>query len=527
MMSIEIAFLCRPFTSLKFFLSAFWLTLFALAATAAVGDELASDDRLPVPDKAAQERSAERLKEVLGGELEAAVTEKQRAELIGRLRELAADSGDDAEGEYVLLQKACDLSILNADGTAAIDAINQLANRFQVDALRLKASALFRAAKGVKADRRKALAGNFADVIDQALNAERFEIALPLCDVALENARKARDNALISAVTSAAARAKEMHARQAEIAKAKETLKASPEDPAANLALGKYLAFDRQRWDEGLPHLAKGADAAIAAAANADLANPEKPEAQVAAGDAWWDVGEKLPAAQRDVLRRRAGVWYEQAADHVTGLAKVKVTKRLDDLAALDAAAPETSEPEPTTPDPRPATRPARPPREKPKTVFPGMIGRVTVDRVDVGAVLQYLPGKRVTHAKIVQTIGLQGAASIELKLAGALVLSEPAALKVKHVGGSASGGVLRLSVNGRELGSVGDDRSKDSTYDLQLPAGTHLVSWELRGGEIGGGNLIQFTNAATMEAVPIVYTQQMLTQVRQLGVRLEADLSE
>jgi hypothetical protein len=29
------------------------------------------------------------------------------------------------------------------------------------------------------------------------------------------------------------------------------------------------------------------------------------------------------------------------------------------------------------------------------------------------------------------------------------------------------------------------------------------------------------------MEAVPIVYTQQMLTQVRQLGVRLEADLSE
>src|SRR5439155_8519655 len=48
-------------------------------------------------------------------------------------------------------------------------------------------------------------------------------------------------------------------------------LKKQPDDPAANLAVGKYLCLSKGDWLDGLPYLAKSGDATLKELAVLDL----------------------------------------------------------------------------------------------------------------------------------------------------------------------------------------------------------------------------------------------------------------
>ncbi len=53
------------------------------------------------------------------------------------------------------------------------------------------------------------------------------------------------------------------HSGKRKSAQSQEKLKESPDDPAANLAVGSYLCFNKDQWERGLPMLAKGSDPAL------------------------------------------------------------------------------------------------------------------------------------------------------------------------------------------------------------------------------------------------------------------------
>ncbi len=104
-----------------------------------------------------------------------------------------------------------------------------------------------------------------------------------------------------------------------------------PDDAAAHLTLGKFECFVLGNWDEGLGHLAQGADATLKAAAALELQAPgEASPLQI--GDAWWDAAE-ADAPDRDALRAHAARWYRREGK-LTGLKKTRVEKRLAELAA-------------------------------------------------------------------------------------------------------------------------------------------------------------------------------------------------
>src|SRR5262249_28948818 len=69
-------------------------------------------------------------------------------------------------------------------------------------------------------------------------------------------------------------------------------------------------------------------------------ANPKGTKAQVAIGDAWWDLADKEKDPTRLSLQRRAAHWYEQAIPDLTGLNKVRIEKRIDEVAARAPGAP-------------------------------------------------------------------------------------------------------------------------------------------------------------------------------------------
>jgi hypothetical protein len=115
-------------------------------------------------------------------------------------------------------------------------------------------------------------------------------------------------------------------------------LEKQPDDPAANLTVGKYHCFQKGDWEKGISLLARSGDPALKAAAALEVAAAADPANQVKAGDAWWDLAEKEQGKAQAALRARAIHWYQQALPEISGLAKAKAEKRVREFEAAGAA---------------------------------------------------------------------------------------------------------------------------------------------------------------------------------------------
>ena len=114
-----------------------------------------------------------------------------------------------------------------------------------------------------------------------------------------------------------------------------EALKAAPSDPAANLKAGRFLCLIRGDWAGGLPLLARGSDADLAALAKKDLAHPGDVKDQLELGDAWFAQSTKATDSAKLHVLIRACAWYREAAPNLGGFTKIRVEKRLSELASV------------------------------------------------------------------------------------------------------------------------------------------------------------------------------------------------
>ena len=124
--------------------------------------------------------------------------------------------------------------------------------------------------------------------------------------------------------------------------KARQTLKANPKDPQANLTVGKFVALYEGDWATGLPKLAGGGDEPLAMLAADDLKGASDAGGQVDLGDRWWNLAQKEEeGVTKAQLLARAAHWYQLALPTVpAGLARAKVQKRLADIAQTLQAIP-------------------------------------------------------------------------------------------------------------------------------------------------------------------------------------------
>jgi len=114
----------------------------------------------------------------------------------------------------------------------------------------------------------------------------------------------------------------------ADLKRAEAKVAAKEDDPAANLALGKLLAFGRGEWARAMPHLAKGDDAFFKALAEKEIAGGNALDL----ADSWWTGSTEIEAhlltgatatakvqAKREAARlrpffvERALFWYAKA----------------------------------------------------------------------------------------------------------------------------------------------------------------------------------------------------------------------
>ena len=311
------------------------LALMVVAAGAAAAW---AQPRAPVPDDAAQARARQLLRDVYGDEHDAAETSEEKAELARKLLDQAAKSRGAPASHFVLLRVAEEVATAAADGETALEAVERIVATYAVDAMGMRRECVEGLADAAKlSSQRTALAEQVDSLVDLALAEDDFEAAGRFGRIAEDLAKRGRSYALAKEIAARMERLGELRRAHAEYEKAEARLDHSPTDPEANLTAGRYLCLLRDDWDWGIPMLALGGDPALKGPAVKELRAADSPEAQIALGDAWWEVAQSTEGRQRDTFLHRAGHWYEKAQSQGTsGLAKVKVDRRLAEIAEIE-----------------------------------------------------------------------------------------------------------------------------------------------------------------------------------------------
>jgi uncharacterized protein YkwD len=192
-------------------------------------------------------------------------------------------------------------------------------------------------------------------LIDDAIAADDYAVAGRTAALALEVAPTISDTEFAGEAIKSKRKIAQFEAAYRRATTAREKLAASADDGPANTGLGNYLCYLQGKWDEGLPHLAKGEDAAAKKAATLDLAAPTTAEAQQAVADAWWTVAGRQEGIAKAQVMLRARHWYDQIRETADVDLQQKLRARMDMIdkyaattgvnveLGLDAALPEST----------------------------------------------------------------------------------------------------------------------------------------------------------------------------------------
>lgn len=287
-------------------------------------------EKRSVPEDAAVRDADKALRDLLKDEYAKKTPADKRA-LAKTLLVQGREPANAPPTQYAALLQAVDLSVQAADVETCQMAMAELFKSFNVDVVAQRTPALAALAKAVKTSEEiKSVSKAYLQLADDAVAVDRYEDAAKAIEAAVAQAKRAKD---LAAVLSADAKSKDVAAKKIrfeKIRQAKDTLLATPDDPAANLAVGQYLCFAKEDWTAGLALLGKGPDGALKAAALKDRVNPQSPADRMAVGDGWWEIAETAAAEDKFPLHDRAGHWYLQAQPKLAGLEQKKIEQRLN-----------------------------------------------------------------------------------------------------------------------------------------------------------------------------------------------------
>ncbi len=311
---------------------------------AASAPETPPEQKLPVPDAQACREAEQQIREVFARELaEADTAEKKR-----RLAELFYQQGqevlEEPEIRFVAVQMAGRLAAEGGEIELALATANWLGERYELDALGAKAQLLevVLSATGTGSQSATASERVFQSAMTLAATAavqDEYDAAGQLMRVAVMAARRTRDPARLRQATVFE---RELDRQQAGFRAAESALELLAEEPdhaEANLTVGRWQCFQKGDWQEGLPYLSRGSDAALAQVAQQDLAGANDPPGWVRLADEWGRLARRAQGSEQVAMAGRAAAYYEKALPALEGLEKLRVERELEALAELQRAA--------------------------------------------------------------------------------------------------------------------------------------------------------------------------------------------
>jgi len=288
--------------------------LLVLAMTG--GAEEAADGRAPVPDASARTPVVAELRKEYADKLKAKDADAKKA-FARALLDRAAAPEPDAVKRYVLFEMAATQAEEARDISLAMDVVGKLAAAFQISRATRGLASIEGIARNAKETSVPAeAAGACVELAGDALAADDSAGASKALAAAKTYAKTAKLGGLVARAAELETFVPAFRKLSVAAGAGQAALDVDANDPAGHETLGRFACFGRARWDEGLPHLAKSANAALADVATKDAAHPAEAAAKLAVADAWWDLAqkEKDPLAKARMLGRAAGV-YESATE--------------------------------------------------------------------------------------------------------------------------------------------------------------------------------------------------------------------
>ena len=305
------------------------LLLIAFASIPVSAQEGSS--RSPVPDAAATKKAMALVREVYQRDFTSAKTPQDRLKLSQRMLRDAASLDAKGADAFVAMRVARDVAIQAGSIRLASSAIDEIAKRYAVDAVAMKLSAALRVAKNAKSrSQRKELAEFALPLLDRAATTQQIKQTTQLASIAEAAARGARDLVLAKKIAEKAKKIKQLSKHVQQVTEATAKLKQNPDDPQANEIVGRFKCFVAGDWKGGLPQLAAGTDPALVKLAKLELKGADAFRDQLTLADGWWKQAQQQSGAAKKHLMQHAALWYQKARPQSKGLARVKLTKRLE-----------------------------------------------------------------------------------------------------------------------------------------------------------------------------------------------------
>lgn len=291
-----------------------------------------------VPSEADQAATAKVIRDLFKADY-ARTRPKERIELANKLLGQVAQTLADPATQFVLLREARDAAAAAGDIRLTQDIIGQILEAFEATLEEARGKAYETLATAVTDPLDcEVLTRTMSKAVDQAVARDDLQGAIKLHRLADQVARKARNPALVAQLSTKSRTLEILRKELSKYELARVKLAQDPRDAEANLQAGSYLAFFRNDFERGLPLLAIGKDEKLRDAAALELKGPTQPEDFIKLGDEWYTRSLGMDSSAKPHLQARALKWYRQAMPSLSGLSRVKIEKRIDELekAALE-----------------------------------------------------------------------------------------------------------------------------------------------------------------------------------------------
>jgi hypothetical protein len=310
-----------------------WVLGLALVAALASGATRADGERLPVPSKEAARAAAAKVREIFVADAAEANTPDAKGKLAGELISHARETENPID-QYVLLEAAWSLAMQAGDVAAVMESIQMIGKRFAIDLPAARIDALENLATKAPPTSLGRITDLLLDAADEQANSGDVAKAEDLVETAVTASRRGKDR---DRQKKAIDRLAEIRERSKVLARAKpleEKVASDPSDREAAADLGRFRCFVEDDWDAGLLLLARGADPALAALAQAELNVARDPSSRMALADNWWAFATSAKGPEAASAEGRARLHYGMILEELSGLERARVVKRLESAAS-------------------------------------------------------------------------------------------------------------------------------------------------------------------------------------------------
>jgi hypothetical protein len=286
--------------------------------------------KIPVPPDSELARAEKSLKETFKAEYAKPKLEDKVA-LALAVKFLLPDREDrkDPAAWFVPLREARDLAVQTGKPRLALAAIDEMDKWFVIDAVEMRVKAMTDIAGAGNNTVVASVYRQAMNLIQQAYDKDDYTAARRYAGVVEKTVRDKNLTELLDIVRTQKGEVETYAREYDQFVQARAKLAKSPDDPEANLIVGKHLCYFLADWSQGLPMLAKCSDASLKEHVRKDLSNPPEVAGQLAVADGWWTRIEPLREREQRMVRKRARFWYERAGALATDADRSRVINRI------------------------------------------------------------------------------------------------------------------------------------------------------------------------------------------------------